>query len=90
MHAQTGTGSARRRSIVKAPKILNEGRWIHDFGISIQEARRRPVSVNMPRQVYELMDLHPQAGTGRPSVLCIPTQTREPVERIARTPKKAG
>jgi hypothetical protein len=26
----------------------------------------------MPRMVYELMDLYPQGGTGRPSVLYVP------------------
>jgi len=30
------------------------------------------VSTNMPRKVYELMDLYPQGGGGRPSVIYIP------------------
>jgi ClpP class serine protease len=71
-------------------EILSEGRWTHDFGITIEGALGLPVSESMPRLVYDLMDLYPQSGTGRPSVLYVPTRTREPVERIARPPKKAG
>jgi ClpP class serine protease len=54
--------------------ILSEGRWTHDFPIMVDGARQLglTVSTNMPRMVYELMDLYPQAGTGRPSVLYVP------------------
>jgi len=31
-----------------------------------------PVSINMPPTIYDLMDLYPQAGSGRPSVLYVP------------------
>lgn len=54
--------------------VLSEGRWTHDFPIMVDGARQLglTVSTNMPRKVYELMDLYPQAGTGRPSVLYVP------------------
>lgn len=54
--------------------ILSEGRWTHDFPIMVDGARQLglKVSTNMPQMVYELMDLYPQAGTGRPSVLYVP------------------
>jgi len=54
--------------------ILSEGRWTHDFPIMVDGARQLglTVSTNMPRKVYKLMDLYPQAGTGRPSVLYVP------------------
>ena len=54
--------------------ILSEGRWTHDFPITVQHARTLGLSVStdMPRTVYELMDLYPQAGGGRPSVLYVP------------------
>jgi ClpP class serine protease len=54
--------------------ILSEGRWTHDFPIMVDAARQLglKVSTTMPRVVYELMDLYPQAGTGRPSVLYVP------------------
>jgi hypothetical protein len=43
------------------------------------------VSTNMPRMVYELMDLYPQAGTGRPSVLYVPL--RRPTKDQGDTPR---
>jgi len=62
--------------------ILTEGRWTHDFPITVGGVRQLglPVSTEMPRTVYELMDLYPQAGTGRPSVLYVPLK-RVPSER---------
>jgi len=53
---------------------LSEGRWTHDYPITVQGARDLgiPVSTDMPKTVYEIMDLYPQAGTGRPSVLYVP------------------
>lgn len=53
---------------------LSEGRWTHDFPITVNVARQMgfPVSTNMPRLVYELMDLYPQANTRRPSVIYVP------------------
>lgn len=54
--------------------ILSEGRWTHDFPIMVDSARLLglEVSTDMPRMVYDLMELYPQAGTGRPSVLYVP------------------
>src|SRR5213594_5177018 len=54
--------------------VLSEGRWTHDFPITVQAARQLgiPVSVNMPPIIYELMDLYPQGRAGRPSVLYVP------------------
>jgi ClpP class serine protease len=53
---------------------LSEGRWTHDFPITVEAAKAMglPVSTNMPPEVYELMDLYPQAGEGRPSVMYVP------------------
>jgi ClpP class serine protease len=53
---------------------LSEGRWTHDFPITVEGAKALGllVSTNMPPQVYELMDLYPQAGQGRPSVIYVP------------------
>src|SRR2546427_477622 len=61
---------------------LSEGRWTHDFPITVQAARQLgiPVSVNMPPIIYELMDLYPQGRAGRPSVLYVPIRR----ERDAR------
>ena len=53
---------------------LTEGRWTHDFPITVEAARELglPVSTEMPNVIYELMDLYPQAGEGRPSVMYVP------------------
>jgi len=54
--------------------VLTEGRWTHDFPITVQAARQLglKVSTDMPRTVYELMDLYPQGGGIRPSVWYVP------------------
>ena len=43
-------------------------------GVPPETARKMglPVNTNMPRVVYELMDLYPQANALRPSVIYVP------------------
>jgi len=55
--------------------VLTEGRWTHDFSISVQMARELglPISTEMPLMVYQLMNLYPQANAMRPSVIYVPT-----------------
>jgi ClpP class serine protease len=62
------------KKAVELAKVLSEGRWTHDFPITVQAARELglPVSTKMPRKVYELMDLYPQGAGVRPSVLYVP------------------
>jgi ClpP class serine protease len=57
---------------------LTEGRWTHDFPITVAGARELglPVTTEMPRVVYDLMDLYPQANTRRPSVIYVPMRGR--------------
>jgi ClpP class serine protease len=64
---------SKERALALA-NALSEGRWTHDFPITVEAARALglPVSTDMPRQVYDLMDLYPQAGAGRPSVIYVP------------------
>jgi hypothetical protein len=54
--------------------VLSEGRWTHDFPITVQAARLLglKVSTEMPRTVYDLMDLYPQGGGIKPSVWYVP------------------
>lgn len=54
---------------------LSSGQWTHDYPISVEEARELGlnVTVDMPKQVYDLMVLHPQTAQRRPSVEYIPT-----------------
>ncbi len=56
-------------------KKLSSGQWTHDYPITVDEARELglPVSTEMPMQVYNLMNLYPQAPQRRPSVEYIPT-----------------
>ncbi len=55
-------------------KMLSEGRWTHDFPIDYDRAKGMglKVSDDMPTEVYELMDLYPQARQQRPGVEFIP------------------
>ena len=59
---------------------LSEGRWTHDFPITVEAAKQLglPVSTDMPRRIYELMELYPQAGEGRPSVMYVPLRRQAP------------
>jgi ClpP class serine protease len=54
--------------------VLTEGRWTHDYPITVQAAEELglKVSTDMPRTVYELMDFYPQGGGVRPSVWYVP------------------
>jgi ClpP class serine protease len=60
--------------------ILTEGRWTHDFPITVQAARQLglKVSTDMPLPMYELMDLYPQGGGIRPSVWYVPLRRTPP------------
>jgi ClpP class serine protease len=53
---------------------LTTGVWTHDYPISVDEARALglKVSTDMPTEVYQLMNLYPQAPQRRPSVDFIP------------------
>jgi len=53
---------------------LSSGKWTHDYPIESDEARALGLDVrdDMPREIFELMDLYPQAGQRRPGVEFIP------------------
>ncbi len=59
---------------------LSGGTWTHDYPITVGEARSLglTVSTDMPRPIYALMELYPQAGRRRPSVEYIPVPYRAP------------
>ncbi len=67
-------------------RTLSDGRWTHDYPINHDEAKSLglPVSDAMPREVYELMELYPQARQRRPGVEFIPA----PYRPAAPTPNK--
>jgi ClpP class serine protease len=59
---------------VELAEKLGSGEWTHDYPISVEQARSLglKVSTEMPIEVYQLMNLYPQSGVGRPSVQYIP------------------
>ena len=55
-------------------KTLTEGRWTHDYPITVEEARQLGLNVKteVPPEIYQLMDLYPQAPHNRPGIEYIP------------------
>jgi ClpP class serine protease len=53
---------------------LSSGEWTHDYALDVDELRKLgiAVGVDMPRDVYDLMDLFPQASQRRPGVEFVP------------------
>jgi ClpP class serine protease len=76
---------ARAEPIAEA---LSSGQWTHDYPITVGEARALglPVDTNMPKEIYQLMNLYPQAGQRRPSVDYIPVPY--PITPPAPTPRR--
>jgi ClpP class serine protease len=60
--------------------MVSEGRWTHDYPIDFEQAKAMglPVSDQMPAEVYELMELYPQARQQRPGVEFLPIPYRSP------------
>ena len=76
---------ARRMDAAKADSLAEElagGHYTHDDPITVTEARALglPVEVGLSREVYELMELFPQAGRRRPSVQYVPLPATPPAE----------
>jgi ClpP class serine protease len=64
------------KKAVEIARVLSEGRWTHDFPIIVVTAQQLglPITTKMPLLVYDLMDLYPQGGKNRPSVLYVPVK----------------
>lgn len=67
-------------NIDKIVQRLTTGEVTHDYPISVEEAKEigLPVSVGLPMEIYDLMDLYPQPMTGRPSVQYVPLPYQTP------------
>jgi ClpP class serine protease len=54
-------------------QALTDGHWTHDYPITTRLARELGLKIDtaMPREVYSLMDLYPQASGRRPTVLYV-------------------
>jgi ClpP class serine protease len=74
--------------------ILTSGYWTHDYPIRVEEARQfgLPVSTEVPTEVYQLMNLFPQGGGGRPSVeyIPVPYPVRQPPPGGRNRPSEAN
>ena len=72
--------------------VLSEGRWTHDFPITVEAARQLglPISTSMPPLIYQLMDLYPQSGAGRPSVTYVPFRRTASEPGARRAPPAPG
>lgn len=70
-------------------EILASGRWTHDYPISVEEGRglELPISTEVPTEVYQLMNLFPQSGAGRPTVeyVPVPYPIRQPAPRDGKS-----
>jgi ClpP class serine protease len=53
---------------------LSQGEWTHDYPLQVEELRELGFTVreDMPREVYDLMELYPQSNQQRPGVEFIP------------------
>ncbi len=71
---------AQVRDIV-AELLSESGQWTHDFPITVRTARGLgfKVSTDMPRSVYGIMELYPQAGSRRPSVVYLDSPGGMPI-----------
>jgi ClpP class serine protease len=58
--------------------ILTEGRWTHDFPITMEVAKALglPVSGDMPKEIMELMSFFPQPTRTTPAVEYLPISRR--------------
>ena len=67
--------------------MLSEGRWTHDYGISVEEATQLglPVTTDMPAGIVELMSLYPQPVRQRQGVEFLPPTRRQSPHDPARS-----
>ncbi len=65
---------------------LTGGGWTHDYPITVTEARELgfAISTEMPRAIYDMMQLYPQSGRRRPSVEYVPLPYRAPAAPLPR------
>ncbi len=66
--------------IPRIAENLVSGIWTHDYPITAEDAAGLglPVTVGLPAEIYELMDLYPQPSAGRSSVQFIPAPYKLP------------
>ena len=75
-------------NVEKIIEFLTTGQVTHDYPVTVEEATSLglPVTVGLPSEIYNLMELYPQPQGGRPSVQYIPL----PYERRPALPEPKG
>jgi ClpP class serine protease len=93
VHATVRKLLAEHHSDADAERIasaLADGQWTHDYPLDVEKLRELGVTVGteLPRLVYDLMDLYPQTSQRRPGVEFIPIpypqRTTEPPRKAER------
>jgi len=71
-------GRMDQERAVQIAETLTSGRWTHDYPLTFEEIRTMglPASTQMPEEVYQFINLFPQASPRRPSVQYIPLPYR--------------
>lgn len=69
----------KEEDIPKIAESLVSGMWTHDYPITVEDAQELglPVTTGLPAEIYELMDLYPQANATKSSVQFIPLPYKE-------------
>jgi ClpP class serine protease len=85
------SGQMNADKAAEVAKTMTDGRWTHDFPITVRTARQLgfKVSTDMPRPVYGIMELYPQAGSRRPSVVYLDSPGGSPMQLPSGTPDPA-
>jgi ClpP class serine protease len=78
--------------IPKIAESLVSGIWTHDYPITVEDLRKLglPVSTDLPPEIYELMELYPQANNLKSSVQFIPAPYLPATPGASPSEKKMG
>lgn len=84
------TKNGRGEKAAEIADQLTSGRWTHDYPISAEELKDLglPVNTEMIQEIYQLMNLYPQAGPRRPSVEYIPVPYFPPAQDSRERPAR--
>ncbi len=87
----TDSGQMSADKSAEIAKTMTDGRWTHDFPITVRTARQLgfKVSTDMPRSVYGIMELYPQAASRRPSVVYLDSPGGTPMQLPSSSPDPA-
>jgi len=68
-------GKLKEDEIEEVCKKLTEGRWTHDYPLTVEDLRemKLKVEVGLPEEIYRLMRLYPQPARFTPTVEYVPT-----------------